>query len=95
MEKLLKNGDGFRFLDITDSEVCQGHPAAAAAAALEGLSVPDRALPTVYALPVLLAAPPEQSRAIARIAAAETRDVTNLRQALTALAAAKTAEGGE
>ena len=94
MEKLLRSGDGFRFLDITDSEVCEGHPAAAAAAALEGLSAPDQALPTVYALPVLLAAPRAQARALARTAAAETRDVTNLRQALTVLAAANTAEGG-
>ena len=90
----LRDGDGFRFLDITDSPVCEGHPAAAAAAALEGLAAPEGNLPTAYALPVLLAAPSGQSRELARSIAAEGREVTTLTQALTVLAAVDTAEGG-
>ena len=90
MESLLRRSDGFRFLDITDAEVCAGHPAARAAALLAGIPVPEETLPTVYALPVLLAAPSALIGNVTGFAG----DVTNLRQALTVLAAERAAEGG-
>ena len=98
VDRLLKRDDRFVIIDIRDQEVCQGHPAASAAAVIAGMSrTVGGSLPAVYALPVLLLSTGNGARILAEDALrlSAEKNVVNLRQAVLVLAAENALKGGE
>ena len=86
----LWTGAGWQFINILDEPVCAGHPGAAAALVAEELGktfpLPEK-LPGWYILPLLIAGPEDAKKELAARVKARKPEITNLRQALTVLAA--------